>query len=130
MRFALVSTATLAVFTTATAVFGAGTAAAAVPIADPAQGRVGVRLSHEETVALAAGPVPAVVTMFVPLDRMGAGLHKDTELHRDQHGGVHASLRQVIAETARHSDGTVTVYVNAPGTRNGRILDVFQSWTD
>ncbi|MCP2277612.1 hypothetical protein SAMN04244553_2855 [Nocardia amikacinitolerans] len=128
MRFTLVSTAALAVFTTATAVFGAGTAAAAVPVAD--QGRVGVRLSHEETVALAGGPVPAVVTMFVPLDRIGAGLHKDTEIQRDQNGGVHASLRQVIAETARHPDGTVTMYVNAPGTRNGRILDVYQNWTN
>ncbi|WP_067844607.1 hypothetical protein [Nocardia lijiangensis] len=129
MRFTFVSTAALAVFTTAAAVFGAGTAAAAVPVADPEQGRVGVRLTHEETVGLAGGPAPALVTMFLPLDRIGAGLHQDTKLYRDQSGGVHASLRQVIAETASHPDGSVTLYLNAPWMRNGRVLDVYQSWT-
>ncbi|MBF6211390.1 hypothetical protein IU433_07530 [Nocardia puris] len=127
MRFALVSSALLALLTAGFA--GAGSAAAADPIAEPDQGRVGARLTHEETVALAGGPVPAVVSMFVPLNRIGAGLHDDTQIYRDQNGGVHASLRQVIAESASHPDGTVTVYVNAPGTRNGRVLDVYQNWT-
>ncbi|MEV0033119.1 hypothetical protein [Nocardia sp. NPDC050793] len=129
MRFALVSTAALAVFTSAAALFGAGTAAAADPIADLEQGRVGARLTHEETAALAGGPGPALITMFVPLDRIGAGLHKETELFRDQTGGVRATLRQVIAESASHPDGSVTIYLNAPWTRNGRVLDVYQNWT-
>ncbi|WP_431966895.1 hypothetical protein [Nocardia sp. bgisy134] len=129
MRFALVSTAALAVFTSAAALFGAGTATAADPVADLDQGRIGVRLSHEETAALAGGPGPALITMFVPLDRIGAGLHQDTELFRDQSGGVRATLRQVISESASHPDGSVTIYLNAPGTRNGRVLDIYQNWS-
>ncbi|MGV9410229.1 hypothetical protein ACWDOP_09970 [Nocardia sp. NPDC003693] len=107
---------------------GAGTAAAGTPIAQPEQGRIGVQLSHEETVGMASGPVPAVFSMVVPLSRMGAGLHPETTLHRDKDGGVHASLRQVVTEAADHPDGTVTIYLNAPGTRNGRVLDIYQNW--
>ncbi|MEU0545041.1 hypothetical protein [Nocardia sp. NPDC005978] len=107
---------------------GAGTAAAGTPIAQPDQGRIGVQLSHEETASIAAGPVPAVFSMFVPLSRMGAGLHPETTIPRDQNGAVHASLRQVMTEAADHPDGTVTIFLNAPGTRNGRVLDVYQNW--
>ncbi|MBF6420861.1 hypothetical protein IU436_20200 [Nocardia farcinica] len=128
MRYALVGSIALAV-TAAGAWLGAGTAAAADPLLDLDEGRIGVQLNHNETVALAGGPVPAVVSMVVPLNRMGAGLHPETRLWRDENGSVHASLRQVIAESARHPDGTVSIYLNAPGTRNGRVLDVYQNWT-
>lgn len=107
---------------------GAGDAAAGAPIAQLDQGRIGVHLSHEETAAIADGPLPAVVSMIVPLNRMGAGLHPDTEIYRDDNGGVHASLRQVVMEAAQHPDGSVVVYLNAPGTRGGRVLDVYQAW--
>ncbi|WP_054816019.1 hypothetical protein [Nocardia arizonensis] len=108
---------------------GAGTAAAAQPVLDPQEGRAGIALSHDETARVADGPIPALVTMVVPLSRIGAGLHSDTQIYRDQQGGVHASLRQVISEAAAHPDGSITVYLNAPGTRDGRVLDVYQNWT-
>ncbi|AYF73547.1 hypothetical protein D7D52_06405 [Nocardia yunnanensis] len=107
---------------------GAGAAAAGVPIVQIDQGRVGMLLSHDETVAVADGPTPAVVSMFVPLSRMGAGLQPDTRITKDEKGGVHASLRQVIMEAGDHPDGNVLIYVNAPGTRGGRVLDVYQNW--
>ncbi|MRH87124.1 hypothetical protein GFY24_06535 [Nocardia sp. SYP-A9097] len=107
---------------------GAGQASAGTPIAQPDQGRIGVALSHDETAALADGPIPAVVSMFVPLSRMGAGLKPDTTIYRDDSGGVHASLRQVVAEAADHPDGSVVVYFNAPGTRGERVLDIYQNW--
>ncbi|MFB7721989.1 MULTISPECIES: hypothetical protein [unclassified Nocardia] len=106
----------------------AGTAAAGTPIMQPDQGRIGLALSHDETAGLAGGPVPAVVSMFVPLSRMGAGLKPDTTIYKDDTGGVHASLRQVVSEAADHPDGSVVIYVNAPGSRGGRVLDVYQNW--
>ncbi|MFI9510644.1 hypothetical protein [Nocardia sp. NPDC052566] len=124
MRIALI-TAVGAALATALA-FGAGNAGAAVPIGQ--QDRVGLTLSHEETSAISDGPLPALVTMFVPLNRIGAGLKSDTTIYRDDQGGVHASLRQIMMEAADHPDGTVTFYVNAPGTRNGRVLDIYQNW--
>lgn len=129
-----VRTVTLAIGVAAAAVFATvalgANARAAEPVADPAQGRVGLRLSHDETARLAGGPIPALVTMVVPLNRIGAGLHSDTQIYRDDEGGVHASLRQVISEAATHPDGAITVYLNAPGTRDGRILDIYQNWTN
>ncbi|MEC3919582.1 hypothetical protein [Nocardia sp. CDC160] len=107
---------------------GSGVATAGVPVAQPDQGRVGVVLSHEETVAVADGPIPAVISMFVPLSRMGAGLQPNTTIYRDDKGGVHASLRQVIMEAGDHPDGNVAVFFNAPGTHGGRVLDVYQNW--
>ncbi|MBH0778344.1 hypothetical protein IT779_18850 [Nocardia sp. NEAU-351] len=113
------------------AIFALGANAnAAEPVADPAQGRVGLRLSHEETARIGGGPIPALITMVVPLSRIGAGLHSDTQIYRDDEGGVHASLRQVISEAATHPDGSITVYLNAPGTRDGRVLDIYQNWTN
>ncbi|MFE5283472.1 hypothetical protein ACFRAQ_00685 [Nocardia sp. NPDC056611] len=105
-----------------------GVAQAAVPLVQIDQGRVGVALSHQETAAIADGPLPAVVSMFVPLSRMGAGLEPDTTIYKDDKGGVHASLRQVMMEAADHPDGTVTLFVNLPGTKGGRVLDVYQNW--
>ncbi|QIS16064.1 MULTISPECIES: hypothetical protein [Nocardia] len=122
MRIAIVSAA----FVALAASFGAGAAAAADPVSQP--DRVGLRLSHGETLGLSDGPLPAIVTMMVPLNRIGAGLKGDTKIFRDDQGGVHASLRQIIMEAADHPDGTVTIYLNAPGTRNGRVLDVYQNW--
>ncbi|WP_433711974.1 hypothetical protein ACQP2U_38065 [Nocardia sp. CA-084685] len=125
MRFAVIS-ATLFAALTAAVAFGAGTAAAADPVSQP--DRIGLHLNHEETAALGDGPVPALITMVVPLNRIGAGLESDTEIYRDENGGVHASLREVIMEAASHPDGTVTLYLNAPGTKDGRTLDIYQSW--
>ncbi|WP_238845508.1 hypothetical protein [Nocardia terpenica] len=105
-----------------------GTASAAVPIAQPDQGRIGIDLSHGETAAVADSPLPALFAMAVPMNRIGAGIRGDSTLYRDEHGGVHASLRQVILEAANHGDGTVTVYLNAPGTHGSRVLDVYQRW--
>ncbi|MEU1207715.1 hypothetical protein [Nocardia sp. NPDC005825] len=105
-----------------------GVAQAGVPLVQIDQGRVGVALSHQETVAIADGPLPAVVSMFVPMSRMGAGLEPDTTIYKDDKGGVHASLRQVMMEAADHPDGTVTLFVNLPGTKGGRVLDVYQNW--
>ncbi|WP_067567128.1 hypothetical protein [Nocardia acidivorans] len=109
-------------------ILGAGVASAGAPIVQPDQGRIGMALSHDETAALAGGPIPAVVSMFVPLSRMGAGLKPDTNIYKDGSGGVHASLRQVVMEAADHPDGSVVVYFNAPGTRGGRVLDIYQNW--
>ncbi|WP_433524612.1 hypothetical protein ACQPZ2_05650 [Nocardia pseudovaccinii] len=125
MRFAVIS-ATIFAAVAAAVTVGTGTAAAADPVSQP--DRIGLHLDHAETTALGDGPLPALVTMVVPLNRIGAGLKSDTEIYRDENGGVHASLRQVIMEAARHPDGTVTVYLNAPGTRDGRTLDIYQSW--
>lgn len=126
MRFAVIS-ATIFAALAAAVTFGTGTAAAADPVSQP--DRIGLHLDHAETAALGGGPLPALVTMVVPLNRIGAGLKSDTEIYRDENGGVHASLRQVIMEAASHPDGTVTVYVNAPGTRDGRTLDIYQNWS-
>lgn len=106
---------------------GAGAAQAAVPVIQIDQGRVGVALSHQETAAIADGPLPAVISMFVPLSRMGAGLQPDTTIYKDDKGGVHASLRQVMSEAADHPDGSVTLFVNVP-SKGGRVLDVYQNW--
>ncbi|MEV6277607.1 hypothetical protein [Nocardia sp. NPDC051832] len=130
MRIAITRTFTLAALCAACAALGSGTAAAVDPVLQLDQGRAGVRLSHNETVAVAAGPVPALVTMFVPLTKIGAGLHPDTEIYRDQYGGVYASLRQVVAESATHPDGTISLLFNAPGTRGGRVMDVYQHWSE
>ncbi|MFE6920004.1 hypothetical protein ACFVAV_03070 [Nocardia sp. NPDC057663] len=127
MRFGVTSTALGTGFVAAAVVFGAGSAAAFAPQAQP--DRIGAQLSHEETVALGAGPIPALIVMFVPANRIGVGLHSDTNLHRDADGGIRATLRQVVTEVASHPDGTVTVYLNAPGTRGGRVVDVYQHWT-
>ncbi|WP_024801979.1 hypothetical protein [Nocardia sp. BMG51109] len=127
MRNVLLSTVLLTAGAAA-AVCGAGQAAAGVPVAQPDQGRVGMTLSHQETTALAEGPVPALVTKVVPPSRMGAALQPDTQLYRDDDGNVHASLRQVIGEAADRPDGNVTVYLNAPGTHGSRVLDIYQNW--
>ncbi|WP_280234162.1 hypothetical protein [Nocardia cyriacigeorgica] len=127
MRIRSISAVLFLAFATA-AVFGAGSAAAADPIIDPAQSRVGVHLNHAETTALAGGPIPALVTMVVPANRIGAGLDNDTRIYRDENGAVHATLRQIVSEAASMPDGTVTILVNAPGTRNGRVFDVYQQW--
>ncbi|MBF6333750.1 hypothetical protein [Nocardia transvalensis] len=110
------------------ALAGIGTAGAATPIALPDEGRIGLNLSHDETAALAGGPIPALVTMVVPPSRMGAGLRPDTQLHRDENGGIRASLRQVIMEASEHPDGTVTIYLNAPGSHGQRVVDIYQRW--
>ncbi|WP_433730912.1 hypothetical protein ACQP0C_04760 [Nocardia sp. CA-129566] len=125
MRFAVIS-ATICAAIAAAVTFGAGSAAAADPIAQP--DRVGLHLNHAETEALGDGPVPALITMVVPLSRIGAGLKSDSEIYHDENGGVHASLRQVITEAAGHPDGTVMLYLNAPGTHSGRLLDIYQNW--
>ncbi|WP_433198658.1 hypothetical protein ACQP1G_04540 [Nocardia sp. CA-107356] len=124
MRFAVICAAISAAAAAVT--FGAGSAAAADPIAQP--DRVGLHLNHAETTALGDGPLPALVTMVVPLNRIGAGLKADTMINHDENGSVHASLRQVITEAASHPDGTVVLYLNVPGTRNGRLLDIYQNW--
>ncbi|MBF6172872.1 hypothetical protein [Nocardia blacklockiae] len=127
MRITLLSTA-LFIAGIAAALAGAGQAAAGVPVAQPDQGRIGFALSHGETAALADGPMPALVTKVIPQSRMGAGLHPETDLYRDDSGNVHASLRQVIMEAADHPDGTVTVFLNAPGTHGSRLIDIYQRW--
>ncbi|WP_067861697.1 hypothetical protein [Nocardia shimofusensis] len=108
----------------------AGPATAAEPVLAIDQGRAGVHLNHDETVWLAGGPIPALVTMVIPPSSLGAGLHPDTALWRDGNGNIRASLRQVISESARHPDGTVSIFLNAPGTHNGRVIDVYQNWGD
>ncbi|WP_316576198.1 hypothetical protein [Nocardia canadensis] len=133
MRFGVTSTALCfpraalcTGFVAAGVVLGAGTATAFAPQVHP--DRIGAQLDHEETVALGAGPVPALTAMLVPANRIGAGLHGDTTLYRDADGGIRATLRQVVTEAASHPDGTVTVFLNAPGTRGGRVVDVYQQW--
>ena len=110
------------------ALTGAATASASTPVAQPDQGRIGVSLSHQETAALADGPVPALISKVLPLDRMGAGLNPGSRLYRDAHGGVHASLREVLLESAEHPDGNVIVYLDAPGTHGSRVLDIYEHW--
>ncbi|MGY0501818.1 hypothetical protein ACWZHB_25310 [Nocardia sp. FBN12] len=126
MRFGVTSTALGTGFVAAGVLLGAGSATAFAPQIQP--DRIGAQLSHEETVALGAGPIPAITAMFVPAQRIGAGLHADTELYRDADGGIRATLRQVVTEAAAHPDGTVSVFLNAPGTRGGRVVDVYQQW--
>ncbi|MEU8896641.1 hypothetical protein [Nocardia sp. NPDC048505] len=130
MRITISRTVAFTALCAAAVAASSGTAAAADPVLQLDQGRAGVRLSHGETVAVAGGPVPALITMFVPLTRIGAGLHPETEIYRDQNGGVYASLRQVVAESAAHPDGTITLLFNAPGSNGGRVLDVYQNWSD
>lgn len=127
MRFGVTSTVLGTGSVAVGVLLGAGPAAAFAPQVQP--DRIGAQLSHEETVALGSGPIPAITAMFVPADRIGAGLHTDTELYRDADGGIRATLRQVVTEAARHPDGTVSVFLNAPGTRGGRVVDVYQQWT-
>lgn len=118
-----------ALMTTLAGAIAAATQAAAVaPIVQPDQGRAGIMLSHEETGAVADGPIPALVTMVVPPNRIGAGLKPDSELYHSPDGAVHASLRQVIMEAADHPDGSVVVLVNVPGSHGTRLLDVYQRW--
>ncbi|RMI30865.1 hypothetical protein [Nocardia stercoris] len=107
---------------------GTGTASALEPVSQPDQGRIGVNLTHDETVALADGPIPALLSMVVSPSHLGAGLQPDTQLDRDPNGGVHASMRQVIMEPAAHPDGTVTIYLDAPGSHGPRILDIYEHW--
>ncbi|MGQ4596919.1 hypothetical protein [Nocardia sp. R6R-6] len=127
MRIAIVSAGVLTAVACATAALGAGSAGAE-PLDQPDPARIGIHLDHAATTTLAGGPIPAVVTMVVPPNRIGAGLKSDSEIYRDQHGRVYASLRQVMMEAAEHPDGTITVYLNAPGTRDGRLLDIYQHW--
>ncbi len=126
MRFAMFSAAVSTALVGAGIVLGAGAAQAAEPVAQP--DRLGLQLSHAETQAVAGGPIPALVSMVVPLNRIGVGLKPDTGIYKDENGGVHASLRQAIMEAADRPDGTITLFLNAPGTRNGRVLDIYQNW--
>ena len=126
MRSAIFGVALLT--TLAGTIAGAAAADAASPVIQPDQGRAGVVLNHDETGALADGPLPALVTMVVPMNRIGAGLKPDTELYHDENGNVHASLRQVIQEAADHPDGSVAVFLDVPGSHGTRILDVYQQW--
>lgn len=100
----------------------------ATPLVLPDQGRIGVSLSHDETAALADGPIPALVSKVLPMNRMGAGLRPDSRIYHDEHGGVHASLRELLLESAEHPDGNVIVYLDAPGTHGSRVLDVYEHW--
>lgn len=127
MRIAIVSVGVLTVVAGAAMALGAGSAAAQ-PLDQLDEVRLAIPLDHAATTALAGGPIPAVVTMFVPPNRIGAGLKNDSAIYRDDRGAVHATLRQVVLEAAGHPDGTVTVYLNAPGTRDGRVLDIYQHW--
>lgn len=102
--------------------------AVAMPLVQPDQGRIGVNLSHDETATLADGPVPALVSKVLPLSLMGAGLRPDSRIYRDEHGGVHASLRELLLESADHPDGNVIVYLDAPGTHGSRVLDIYEHW--
>lgn len=106
---------------------GAGTAAAVEPVVDPDNARAGFRLSQPETAALAEGPIPALVDHAVPPSQIGAGLDSDTRLYRDENGGVHASLRQVILESANNG-GSVLVFFHVPGAAHGRVFDIYQQW--
>jgi hypothetical protein len=108
--------------------FGGGTATAIVPVVEPLDGRAGLQLDHRETAALAQGPLPALIGMVVPAGRVGAGLHQDTQLYKDDRGGVHASLRQVIMEAADHPDGSVSFFLDVPGSHGPRVLDIYQRW--
>ncbi|WP_028477114.1 hypothetical protein [Nocardia sp. CNY236] len=127
MRIAIMSVSVLAGIAAVGTALGSGSA-----VAEPGDrlgdGRIGIHLNHDATTTLAGGPIPAVITMIVPPDRIGAGLRSDSTIYRDEHGRVHASLRQVVLEAAEHPDGTVTVYLNAPGTHGGRVLDIYQHW--
>ena len=114
--------------TLAGTVAAAAGAGAATPVIQPDQGRAGVILNHAETGALADGPIPALTTMVVPMNRIGAGLKPDTQLYHDENGNVHASLRDVIQEAADHPDGNVVVFLDAPGAHGTRLLDVYQQW--
>ncbi|MFF7938948.1 hypothetical protein ACFZC5_04490 [Nocardia gamkensis] len=127
MRIAIVSVGVLAVVAGAAVTLGAGSAAAQ-PFDQLDQARLAVPLDHTATTMLAGGPIPALITMVVPPNRIGAGLKDDSSIYRDDRGAVHATLRQVVLEAAGHPDGTVTVYLNAPGARNGRVLDIYQHW--
>lgn len=120
-----VRTIALAVATTAAAaaVIGAGTAAAAVPIAAPDEGLYGVQLSPGETQALANGPVPALIGQAVPKGNLSVGVEPDSNLDQDE-GFVYASLREVIGEAANRPDGKVDLLI-APGPE----LVVFQDWS-
>jgi hypothetical protein len=127
MRSVILGTAGFAIVAGAM-LAGTATAAAIAPVAQLDEGRIGVTLSHEETVALSSGPLPALIGMLVPAGRVGAGLHRETQLYQDDRGGVHASLRQVVLEAADHPDGTVSFYLDAPGSHGARLLDVYQRW--
>ncbi|MFI9414947.1 hypothetical protein [Nocardia gamkensis] len=127
MRIAIVSVGVLAVVAGAAVTLGAGSADAQ-PFDQLDQARLAVPLDHTATTMLAGGPIPALITMVVPPNRIGAGLKDDSAIYRDDRGAVHATLRQVVLEAAGHPDGTVTVYLNAPGARNGRVLDIYQHW--
>lgn len=126
MRIAI-SGAAVSLASVAFGVLGAGTAAAAEPVLDPENARAGFALTHAETAALAGGPVPALVDHVIPPSRIGAGLHSETRLYRDEQGGVHASLRQVMLESV-DNDGSVIVFFHVPGARHGRLLDIYQRW--
>ncbi|MQY18250.1 hypothetical protein [Nocardia macrotermitis] len=126
---------TLIVGATLTALAGtaltcAATAASAGQVvAQPDQGRIGVSLSHEETAALAEGPIPALIGKVVPLNHMGAGLHPGSRIYRDPRGGIHASPRELLLESAAHPDGNVIIYLDAPGTHGSRVLDIYEHWS-
>lgn len=125
----LIVGATLTALAGAALTCAAAESSAAAIVAQPDQGRIGVSLSHSETAALADGPVPALVSRVVPLSRMGAGLHPGSQIYRDPHGGVHASLRELLLESAAHPDGNVVVYLDAPGTHGSRLLDIYEHWS-
>lgn len=112
----------------ATATAGAVSPTVNLPTVNVDDNRVGLDLTHDETAALAEGPLPALIGMVVPAGRVGAGLHQDTQLYRDDLGGVHASLREVLLESVEHPNGSVTVFLNLPGSRGPRLLDIYQRW--
>lgn len=126
MRKALSAVLSTALLTGTVA--AAAQAAAAAPVVQPEQGRAGVILNHDETGMVAGGPLPALLTMVVPPNRIGAGLKPDSELYHDRYGSVHASLRQVFMEAADHPGGHVVVLVNVPGSHGTRLVDVYQQW--
>ncbi|WP_282783276.1 MULTISPECIES: hypothetical protein [unclassified Nocardia] len=104
----------------AATVIGAGSAAAATPVAGP--GAVGLELTPGETAALASGPVPALVDQVVPYNATSVALAPGSQLAEND-AWRFAPLRDIIGEAAAHPGGNVAVLVSpADG------LIVVQNW--
>ncbi|KAA0017973.1 hypothetical protein [Antrihabitans cavernicola] len=90
-----------------------GTAAAATPLVDPGNGRLGVSLTPGETTAVSEGPVPALVERAFAGRTTGVRLAPGSS-YSDSNGRIDTSLEDLFRETASHPGGYINAYLTDP----------------
>ncbi|UFS93410.1 hypothetical protein [Nocardia huaxiensis] len=99
-----------------TSIFGAGSASAVQLYGphEPGDGPyVGLTLTHDETVAVANSPIPAILDGVIPNSELRYALNPGSTVPV-QDSRTDASVSDVVTEAARHPDGIVSLVFTDP----------------